>query len=455
MSLSNDFEQNPVGVQNDTPTAVLDAPFRANLPKRQVRNLPLPPVDMTAPVTMADFEPGARFPSQRLLLRQERLWLYDNLYRGDFSYFIEDISSFRVNINYFRRVPQRVSRLAVSTLHTSELIDPATSLVLSAFKVGRGYLVNIDGKVFSPDSRQCFETQDGETLYVVTPEISDEADDGYPDTLVISAVGRSSAVTWTARWDTRQSSGREYGPIGDTISEPVETPGGWASVDRPPVEHSQWGESCYELMLSPVLEIAVRLSQRSTTLDLHEHPILWMDTPRVDAAPLMPQQQPVDAVSYGDAQVQVSKVANQDVVYGTEMDPPQYVSWDGTLDGSMGQLEFVKKELRMLSGVIVALESQGDMPSGKAMMVGNLDEFWELMPVYERAKAACELLAGECDWPPPFEPAESEQPTTDEDDMEGDDAGEPQEEAETEADGTAETPPMTDNDDDDDEGDDG
>ena len=396
--------------------AVLDYAQRASLDKRQVGGLPVKPLYMSAPVTAADFVRGATFPAERLIPRQARLGMWSRLYYGDFTDFIADPLAARVILNYFARVPEHMAQVVVSTLDDAAVTDAAMAAAVCMVRDGRGVLVRLDDDVFAPDMQQCFIDADEEILFLATPFISSVNRTGLPDQMTISAVPRlGEALTWTVEWKaTTSRSDIGQGAIGEVVTAPVSSDGAWQAADRPPKSRGQWGTSMFPMLLHPVLEIAVRLSSRSGSLDLHEHPTLWLDTPQLDA-PFLTDGSNI-AQNPAAAQKQMSKLLGLDLVYGAEMSPPEYVTASLDFGASLEQVHFLREELRVLSAVIGGIESraQGAVPSGVALAEMKQEEYWAIKPIYERLAAAMLHVAG-VDWPSPFLAEESRQPNEDPD----------------------------------------
>ena len=291
--------------------------------------------------------------------------------------------------------------------------------MLNTVKDGRGYVISVDGELAAPDARQCFETEDGDTLVVVTPGFTEENSHGYPDKLTISEIVGETATTWTAAYQImHEGQVRNTGSMGAMLSEPVTSDGAWAYADRPPVFHSQWGTSIFHLIAPLVLEAAIRLSSRSTTLDVHEYPKLWVDASKIDLASIVSEHTDQhENLTEAQYQTALAKLLGFDLIYSAESSPPQIVQASVDVAASNMQLEYIKQELRMLSGVVSALEGEGQMPSGRAMLIGDRHALTAVLPIHgECAPALCKV-APECVWPAPYNPQKSDQPTENTEDV--------------------------------------
>ena len=391
---------------------MLDVAARSTVEQRTIQNLPLPRVDMAVPIDPADLEPGKPWPPARFKPRQARLKILRDLWEGDWSHFVADPMATRVSINYFARLPEVLAAMLSASGLPDDITDPVMTAIHEMCIGGRCHTVALGDTRFTPRNEHCFVTQDGSTLYVVTPEVTVDSSDGRPDILVISAIGQGGAETWTSEWDAGDGDGR----IGDSTSAITST-GQWGTGDRPPVEHGQWGRSLLQPLIGPVLAISLRFTGNEDVLSKWQRAPMWINGSLNDTVSALSTDGDDDIDTWGRAAVQqaMQRIPDQDVIW-QEADAlkPEFVSPEIDLTGAALQIELLKAELRMLTGLVAALEHEGgDVASGTAQRMMRLDEELAALQIQDRVHAAAEQAWGAFDWPPAFQAIEEPEPDDD------------------------------------------
>ena len=139
---------------------------------RLVTGLPLPAVDMNVPVRIEDFAPNSQWPPTRVAPKVSRLETYEKLYRGDISDFVDDITAANLVPNFFERIPTVIMALVLSSdpaVAPEDLLqvqDVLGSALHNAMRTGRAYMVNCDGRLWSPESASVYEG-DEDDIYVM------------------------------------------------------------------------------------------------------------------------------------------------------------------------------------------------------------------------------------------------------------------------------------------------
>ncbi|MCY4599758.1 MAG: hypothetical protein OXF27_07550 [Acidobacteria bacterium] len=384
--------------------------------KRLLRRWPLPPVELDVPGTQADFVTGASWPADRMLPAIDRLNLYEALYRGDLSYFVDDATAVRVLPNYFGLAADGMAALIAAVEMEPDVQRATPNAVVDATRYGRTYLVAIDGVLMAFDPRFCTLDENGETLWVVTPYVSSESRTGYYDRAMIYVIDDGAAAAYEVELRSTHQKGRlniyTFGETGPVMSAGA---GGWGYADRP-ISLGGWGKSGYDDMIPIVTEMAKRLTTNSWIMDQHQFPTTLLPMALADAARTMLRDFDFDAGTWSprDTQLAVEQAIMTNPTLwagdGVDVRGAKILEWDGALTASFQQLEMLKGELRLLPGVQVALaQESGDAPSGRALreMAGRDREFGSMLH-NEVLRAITEALGRPVDLPSPFAPADTD-----------------------------------------------
>ena len=414
---------------------------------RTIKNWPLDEVDMHTPVIEADFVYGASWPPRRCQLRNDRLRLLRNLYRGDWSHFITDAQAYRVQSNILSRYCDLIGLLLTTTLQGDEdeleedtaaegsigtvtapsgididtsLIDTLITAIANYMSQGRAYIVVIDGQVFSPYGESCYESDDGTTLFVVTSEVGLDSTDGSPNRLVINAIDREmeTATTWTVKWEGRTTtSNASTGSwsIGEVLVEPLATSGNWAVADRPPKPHGNWGTSALVALAPLVMAASLRLTGNEELLQKHQRPLLWIQGSIEDTVRSLSLETALnrfvsgDSISKSEIQDAMQDILSLDVLWQEDSAlEPTYITNPSLGDGvaaGLAQVEALKDEIRLMSGLGALLEMDpAQWASGVALRETERPLNWAGAQTHSRIHEAAQQCIGEFAWPSPFDP---------------------------------------------------
>ena len=400
--------------------------------QRRLRNWPLEAVNMDVPLEAAELASGAHWPPPRARKRSLRLDTYERLYRGDLSDFVGDPDASRVAINYFARVPAVMSALMVSAGMEADLLDPAQTAIVDCLRYGRTYLTVEDGMVTVVDPRLAWRGIDGESLYVVAPYVSAESTDQQPDHALVKLFTPPVVTSYVVRLQSQLINGQSTGVFGDEVTARTAATGDWSLADSPPTVGG-WGTSAYDVLIPPVVSIALRYSGIEYVLANHEAPILLMPVPKADTPNLLPDMPgvPPGSTRPFDAQKAVQGAIDSPVIWtpdGVGLNA-EYLEYDGSLEASFTMIQELRRELRGLTGIAAALEQEGgDVPSGAALRQMFAVLGWTSTQLQLRLRAALSAVLGrEVDWPNPFDETPVEAvpvaPTDDDDGQDDGDTG--------------------------------
>ena len=384
---------------------------------RQLIGWPLPEVELDVPATADDFLPGGRWPGDNARDAIQRLNLYWRLYRGDITPFVKDGTIVRLLPNYFARVADGQAAMMVSNSPPPLIQQTAANAVVDMVRYGRAYIVNNDGELHTFDPRFCATDEAGQTLWVISPFVSADSQDGLYDRATVYVIdnGRGDdAEGGLVSYDIELGSAQRKGDtfqftirsMGDE-TEPV--PGGWAYADQHP-SIDGWGKSSFDDMIPFCFEIAKRLTTNSRIMDEHLDLTLLLAGNQDDIQRAIINDSAIDSEGWTkrDTQYAMQRAVLTTPVLsagdGVNVRDTGYLTWDGQLTSSFSQLELLKGELRLLPGVATVLEMEaGDAPSGRAMreMTASDREHGNLIH-NELVMALSEALGFDVDWASPF-----------------------------------------------------
>lgn len=365
---------------------------------RTVSGYPLPDIPLDLPLYATDFEMGAAYPPVRARSRQQVLGTLRRLWLGDFSDFVDDPPT--VVVNYFARTVEILSSLMVSTGPPPDVADQIQQMVSSLLIYGRGYFLYVDDTLSVPEPQNVWRSADDTgTVFMLSQYVSADSPDGDWDrALVYTASDGGVVVEDVALVDDR---------FGESAGQ-MTYAGGWSSADRPPIDRD-WGESAFKHLIPLVVPMCMRLSGIQHVLDYHEAPTLLMPGDQADMSKILTLGgDPTTQAGIGKPfiQEQTKLILENDSLWipdGTI--DPKYLTWDGQLDSSFMQIETLKAELRMMTGVPAALEQEGgDVPSGAALREMFAVLYWTAGQLHSRVLAALEQVLGRpVDWRSPFD----------------------------------------------------
>ena len=376
--------------------------------QRRLRNWPLEAVNMDVPLEAAELASGAHWPPPRARKRSLRLDTYERLYRGDLSDFVGDPDSARVTINYFARGPAVLSALMVSAGMEADLLDPAQTAIVDCFRYGRTYVTAEDDAVTVVDPRLAWRGVDGESLYVVAPYVSAESTDQQPDMAMVKLFTPPVVTSYVVRLESQLINGQSTGVFGEEVTDRTAATGNWSLADNPPTVGG-WGTSAYDVLIPPVVGVALRYSGIEYVLANHEAPVLLLPVPKADTPNLLPEMPgvPPGSTRSFDAQKAVQGAIDSPVIWtpdGVGLNA-EYLEYDGSLQASFTMIQELRRELRGLTGIAAALEQEGgDVPSGAALRQMFAVLGWTSSQLHLRVRAALSAVLGrEVDWPNPFD----------------------------------------------------
>jgi len=324
-----------------------------------------------------EWEMGSVWPPNRYRRRARRLKLYEELMRGDVTYFVEDSSAVAVTSNMFYRYSQRVGSLMTMTLPEDVASRPVLDSVHAILSSGRAVSVTDGEDYWCPRPGWCYETTEGGML-VAEPARSDQDDnDGYPDRLLMFHVEPSGR--WEA-WETELTTGRQAYPLGDTNtvgaliegSERSGMGGMWSDADNAP-SFGRWGRSAYDDLVPLVTQIALRWTGAGDVFAHNERPMTIMPMALDDFADAVREDdyEPGDTDVWGRRNIQ-EKVAQARLfdTLGTPnlIEKVDVVEWSGNLGHALPFTEQLLGEARAIMGIPSSvLESGLGSVSGRAL----------------------------------------------------------------------------------------
>ena len=379
-----DIRHPSAGVSEGTSQTIWEPGTRSGAEQRRLKNWPLEPINLDLPVTTEDFEVGASWPPWRASRRTARLNSYERLYRGDFTDYVDDHNGIRTTANYFGRVAEVMASMMVSEEIDENVQKAAANAIVDMMRYGRSYVARIAGEVVALDPRFCYRHEDGQTLYVVTPFTSTKSQDGGSDYYSIYAIPvEGNAEKWDSSTDIHSATtGQQVESIFGSPEDQESVPDcAWAYADRHP-SLGGWGKSAFDDMIPLIFELSKRMSANSYVLDRHMYPLLMLPMAQADVKRILLRDPDHDAPNFDmrDAQNAVRRSLDTNdklwVPDGVDTSKATYLTWDGQLGASFGQIDLIKAELRMISGLIAALEFEDGAPSGRAIDRMNLPTRW-------------------------------------------------------------------------------
>ena len=398
MTNENDIPQPHRGLRGPGHTAFTPgdlSPARDRL----LINWPQTEVALDVPVTESDFAKGRQWPPPQGRNRTKRLDTYHSLYRGDASDFHEDQTASRVMINYFSRLCKIVAMAATYTLNDDSPRRAVEDSIIDAFKFGRSYLAYLDGAARWFDTRQCWKDgEDSEILWAVQPYVSARSRDGRQDRADIYWIVDDGAFTW--------QQGLQDGRWTSDRTEPEALDGTWDLVDLPPTQGG-WGESAFDDLISPVVSMALLLSDWQYATAANANPTTIVPLPEKQAARFLggdTEPQTIEQWMRSDINRGLSDAFQSGAFLwdSTGRTQPFIVEWGSTMEASDRLHDILLRAVRMLTGLPQASEAeQGDTPSGTAIERLAMMLRWQIVEVWKQYIAAFDYFGVPIDWTNP------------------------------------------------------
>lgn len=348
---------------------------------RVVQGFPFVRANLSVPVSLADFAPGAYWPPTKLNWRRDRLEHYDRLYNGDFSRHLADPNSGNLFVNYFERIPTLIAAILLTS--DPEVDEGEVGMVarflsdaaVNAMVYGRAYLVRIGEELMSPQTTGCWDGEEDGTLFMLTLSTTADAVDGRPNRAHLAMIDADgeTVVTRTQSWQggalnpNDWSTGGTFGPI---LEGPNSDPGTFACVDRPP-RRDGWGKSLFDLIGPIVVALAARMAGIERTVAQHEEPMLAIPIANADTA---------TALGSGDGPSTLGEFTKPAVVKAAQalrdhsviwspdgVRQPTYIEYDGAMSASFDLVNQLLEELAQMTGLTRAMIGGDELPSGIAM----------------------------------------------------------------------------------------
>ena len=370
-----------------------------------ISTLPLQEVDFSVFLRsdLSEINEDLPWPPSGFQKRDARLTTYHDLWRGDFSAFIEEREDQVLSINRFRRVCEDMSNILLSTTPISksglDLSDPARDLVTDMTRYGLGVLqVVSEEQIDTIDPRMIYPVEDGSVIQASRYASTD------------SEIREVDRVEFTHLIDGEHPEVSVYryanGLIGSFIESyeyPFESQ---VILAAKYPSTGLWGMSMFEDLLSPVLGLSRRLSSNQDILNKHQRPLLNYFRDR-DAAlnafiedPNLTEEQTELELT---RQLEIYRQANIRVVSDSEV-KMEYVTWDANLDGSIEQIERIKQELNGITKMENLVDQLNGATSGVALKKLLLPLYFRIQSFQREILNYLEQAIDEAvDWPHPFD----------------------------------------------------
>ena len=404
------------GNENDDPTlAALDEAARDRSGAYSASQpLPLPEIQWAQTVDASEVRREEQWPPARFEVRNQRLGLYHDLWRGDISSLVdpallEDNSVGPQNI--FRRIAKFCADLLVrepptmgdddGSLADLELLRIGHSLVTNSIRYGAAYLLigTLAGEPWlrSVDARYVYPQPTLGDWIIAEPRTRGNATT--PNllefTIIAGGVGSNRIIRGTPTGSNSQVT------IGAPVTELVDL-GPMRLIPvlaLPEQAEGIIGTSWYDDLATTVVQKARRMAANTRVLDDNGDPLLLLrgNLDNYTTLPGVPQSA---AVRTNDPNTikRDAKVARRlrqagPLIVPTGIDSAEYVTWDGGLTASMAMLEQLDRDFHFMSGIPAALGSDTAVPSGVSLR----RMFWQfdaaIAPLYQASFSALDTAA--------------------------------------------------------------
>ena len=325
---------------------------------------------MLVPVSIQDFAPGAIFPPDRVADRTNRLELYENLYRGDISDFVKDMTAANFVPNFWERVLSVIVSLMMAAdpeVSDEDLLTVQALLgdgAINGFRSGRGYMIRAGDEMWSPET-SCVYEGTNEDIFTICLGTSINTPDNSPDYADIYNVGPDFAIYWQQRWD--------HGSLREVIVEPTMMPGTFAAVDRPP-RYRGFGKSLFDSLIAPVVAMSLRLSGNERVIEKNLHPVTMMPVALADFSAFGGQGDPLNRQTNRPNLAEFQREVNDALDEDTMLVPDgatniTKLEWGATaMSAAMEMVDKVTTMVSIMSGVpIDVLNGEFAATSGVAL----------------------------------------------------------------------------------------
>ena len=406
------------------------SPWKHGLP------LPLIEVDYTLEVDPNEISVGQSWPPPRFDQRVERLERFHEWSRGDLSSLIDPAMLAAASVaptNVFRRVAKFVADLLVMARPTvtgeddewsAKLLRVCHDAVYQTIKYGTAFVVSntMLGWFRVIDARYVLRRNDGGWV-IAEPRVTAVSLDQTPDLIQLINVEPTGEATMATYRNSRNRVGvGSYGEKRLQLGEERSAAVNVGQVTVAPIVGlpsvaEVWGTSWFEDLATIVVQQTRRTAINTLVLDANSHPILFLKgmggaftnikDGRSKAAAA--GGRPVDITRQGE---ELAAVRHGSPILSREgLEDAKYVTWDGNLEASMTALDKIAMQLRFMSGLPAAMESDQAIPSGVSLK----RMFWQLYasvsPLYHGAHDALretlELWGQELEWENVFEQVEN------------------------------------------------
>ena len=374
------------------------SPWEPGLP------LPLCEVDYTLEVDPSEVRVGASWPPARFDQRVERLDRFHEWSRGDLTSLIDPAMMAAASVaptNVFRRVGKFVADLLVMArpMVTGEdaewgmkLLRACHDAVFQALKYGTSFVVACPtlGWFRVIDARYVLRRNDGGWV-IAEPRVTAASQNQTPDLVQMVNVEPDGSGAMSTFRNSRDRYGvGSYGekrlqlgeertaaaPVGQVVVCPVVCL---------PSQAEFWGTSWYEDLATIVVQKTRRSATNALVLDANSHPILFLkgfggNFTKVDAGASKASGRPVDVATQGE---QLATLRHGSPILTRDgLEDAKYVTYDGTLEASMNAMDRIAMDLRFMSGLPAAMESDQTIPSGVSLKRMYWQLYASVSPLY-------------------------------------------------------------------------
>ena len=231
-------------------------------------------IDFNIFIRPEEFENGnTMFPPNRFYNRDKRLRALHDLWEGDLSDYLTELT---VPVNIFQYLTTRQADLMLMSEPTGVdnalLGDGLYDAIIDLSRYG-GVLLHWDGDLSVRDPRGWYPLHDGDIF--MTTFVSDSAASDRPDRARIEVVmdtGESYEIYY-------EYSDRQLG----RILERKELPAAEVRIVPADPAYGIWGQSEYQKLCGPAVEIVRRITENSYVLDLFSGPTIGWASSQSDA----------------------------------------------------------------------------------------------------------------------------------------------------------------------------
>lgn len=367
------------------PTIENPKPVRGSRQKPP-QGLPLPQVDLAAPVWFSDLVNGRQWPPERLYLRTRRILEQAAIRDGDLSRWLD----VPVTINRMDGLEEAIVSLLCDTPPTAEMVPQEELIAVIELMAsdmlthGRALALWAMGKLMAVDMERVWPLGDIPGGWImVLPGYSEQADIRWDiaDVFVYAPTGPTSGVLTGVRrrWDNYNSSGDQRLMVRGQLQDVIAAYAPMPAVMTPPADRGParrgWGKPLTPAMLPLLVELSRREGGFSHVLDVNEHPLFLGKVATTDinelgelvagllAAPGQDDKPTMELIQ------ELSTAIRADDVFiapnGIEIDG--YTEWNGSMEGSQWYLDHLGQLFTEKTGLApIEAADSGDTPSGVA-----------------------------------------------------------------------------------------